>query len=83
MNESQGQAEKLKRNVQYLKDRLAIQDCIARHARGHDRHDSALLGSTYSEDGVDEHGNAINPGPKYAEWANATRALRWIVPPHA
>ena len=74
MNESQGQAAKLKRNVQYLKERLAIQDCIARHARGHDRHDTALLVSTYWEDGVDEHGNAINPGPRYAEWANATHA---------
>jgi hypothetical protein len=36
MNESQGQAEALKRKVQYRKVRLAIQDCIARHARGHD-----------------------------------------------
>lgn len=64
----------LLRDVQYLKDRQAILDCIARHARGHDRHDVELLTSTYHEDGIDEHGYAINPGPRYAQWANATHA---------
>jgi hypothetical protein len=66
--------EQLRRDVQYLKDRQAILDCIARHARGHDRHDVELLTSAYHEDGVDEHGYAINPGPKYAQWANAIHA---------
>ena len=63
--------ERRERKLQYLLDRSEILDCIARHARGCDRFDSALLGSAYHEDGVDEHGLAINPGPKYAEWANA------------
>lgn len=63
--------EQLRQDVQYLKDRQAIYDCIALHARGHDRHDVELLTSVYHEDGVDEHGFAINPGPKYAEWSNA------------
>ena len=66
--------EQLRRDVQYLMDRQAILDCIARHARGHDRHDVDLLTSTYHEDGIDEHGHAINPGPKYAQWANAVHA---------
>jgi len=66
--------QQLRRDVQYLKDRQAILDCIARHARGHDRHDVGLLTSAYHEDGVDEHGFAINPGPKYAQWANAIHA---------
>lgn len=66
--------ETLKLSVEYLKDRLAIQDCIARHARGHDRHDLALITSTYWGDGFDEHGNALNAGPQYAEWANSTHA---------
>jgi hypothetical protein len=39
--------EQLRRDVQYLKDRQAILDCIARHARGHDRHDSDLLTDAY------------------------------------
>ena len=64
----------LRRDVQYLMDRQAILDCIARHARGHDRHDVDLLTGAYHEDGVDEHGHAINPGPKYAAWANAIHA---------
>jgi hypothetical protein len=59
------------RKLQYLMDRTEILDCIARHARGCDRFDSELLASAYHADGVDEHGFAINAGPKYPEWANA------------
>jgi hypothetical protein len=67
--------EALARDVQFLKDRLAISDCIHRHARGHDRFDVELMSSSYHPDGVDEHGAAaINTGPEYAEWANATHA---------
>jgi ketosteroid isomerase-like protein len=66
--------EQLRRDVQHLKDRTEILDCLARHARGHDRHDAELLTSTYHEDGVDEHGYAVNAGPQYAEWANAQHA---------
>ncbi len=69
MNEAE--FEQLRLDVQYLKDRQAIYDCIARHARGHDRHDIDLLTDAYHHDGTDEHGYAINPGPKYAEWSNA------------
>lgn len=72
MNESE--LDQLRRDVQYLKDRQAIYDCIALHARGHDRHDVDLLTGVYHEDGVDEHGFAINPGPEYAAWSNATHA---------
>jgi hypothetical protein len=66
--------EQLRRDVRYLMDRQAILDCISRHARGHDRHDSELLTAAYHPDGIDEHGHAINPAPKYAEWANAVHA---------
>ncbi|HXK24690.1 MAG TPA: nuclear transport factor 2 family protein [Myxococcota bacterium] len=62
--------EQLQRDVQFLKDRAAILDCIAAHARGCDRHDVALLSSTYHPDGVDEHGKMKIPGPEYAAWAN-------------
>lgn len=62
--------EQLARDVQYLKDRRAIEDCINRHARGHDRCDLEIMASCYHEDGVDEHGYAVNPGPVYGEWAN-------------
>jgi SnoaL-like domain len=66
--------EQLQRDVRYLKDRTDILDCIARHARGHDRHDAELITSAYHEDGMDEHGHAVNPAPGYAEWANAQHA---------
>ena len=66
--------ENLRRDVQELKDRAAILDCIATHARGCDRHDVALLSSTYHDDGIDEHGTATIPGPEYAAWANAAHA---------
>jgi hypothetical protein len=67
--------ERLRRDVQYLKDRAEILECIARHARGCDRHDVELLTSTYHDDGIDEHGATINPGPEYAAWANSVHAM--------
>lgn len=71
---TEDQLERLQRDVRYLMDRCEILDCIARHARGHDRHDVELLSGAYHPDGIDEHGYAINAGPKYAEWANAVHA---------
>jgi hypothetical protein len=66
--------EDLRRDIRYLMDRQAILDCIASHARGHDRHDSDLLTAAYHRDGFDEHGRAVNPGPKYADWINPVHA---------
>lgn len=66
--------DQLRRDVQYLLDRTAILDCIADHARGCDRHDVELLTGTYHDDGVDEHGHAVTPGPEYAEFMNAVHA---------
>lgn len=65
----------LARDVQYLKDRRDIEDVVHRHARGHDRFDVDMLTAAYHADGIDEHGaGAVNPGPEYAEWANAIHA---------
>ncbi len=67
--------QRLAQDVQFLKDRLAINDCVHNHARGHDRFDIDLLTAAYHPDGIDEHGGAaINRGPEYAEWANAIHA---------
>ena len=66
--------EQLARDVQYLKDRRAIEDCINRHARGHDRFDLEIMTDCYHADGVDEHGFAVNEGPVYGEWANKIHA---------
>ena len=57
--------------VQGVKDRQDILDCLTREARGRDRHDAELTASCYWEDGADEHGLSITPGPLYGEQANA------------
>jgi ketosteroid isomerase-like protein len=72
--DTEAELEALRRDVQYLKDRQAIADCIAAHARGCDRHDVEVLTNTYHDDGVDEHGATINSGSEYAAWANAVHA---------
>ena len=64
----------LRRDVRYLKDRVAVLDCIATHARGCDRHDATVLTSAYHDDSTDEHGTANILGPEYAAWANAAHA---------
>ena len=33
-----------------------------------------MITAAYHDDGFDEHGNAVNPGPKYAEWINPVHA---------
>lgn len=67
--------QQLAADVAYIKDRMAIEDCIHRHARGHDRFDVEMMTACYHADGVDEHGAAaVYPGPEYGEWANATHA---------
>ena len=68
------EVEALRRDVQQLKDRQAILDCIARHARGCDRHDVDLISAAYHADAIDEHGFATNTGSEYGAWANASHA---------
>jgi hypothetical protein len=64
----------LHQKLDFLLDRQAIIDCIVLHARGHDRHDPDLITAAYHDDGFDEHGNTVNPGPRYAEWINSVHA---------
>jgi hypothetical protein len=75
---TQDELEQLRRDVRYVKDRIEILDCVANQARGHDRHDAELMTSVYADDGVDEHGPAVNPGPKYGEWANKTHTRAFL-----
>ena len=64
--------EDLRRDVQYLKDRLAILDCIATLSRGTDRHDIDLITSAFHSDGWDEHGSIVTAGPEFGAAMNAT-----------
>jgi hypothetical protein len=61
----------LRQAVREMRDRQAIHDCLVREARGRDRFDAAMTASCYWEDGADEHGPAVTPGPEYGERANA------------
>jgi SnoaL-like domain len=71
---STGELQELQRKIDYLMDRQAILDCIASHVRGHERHDSTLITGAHHDDGFDEHGKTVNPGPSYAQWINAGHA---------
>ena len=53
----------VRRDVQYLKDRLAILDCISTLSRGTDRHDVDQMTSAFHSDGWDQHGNTAVAGP--------------------
>ena len=74
--------EALASDVRHLKDRAEILDCIARHARGCDRHDDDLITSAYLADAVDEHGHATNRGDEYAAWINPAHAATSKVHTH-
>ena len=60
----------LRRELEYVKDRWAILDCIMRQSRGHDRHDLDLMASVYHPEGVDEHRPVVKSGAEYGEYAN-------------
>ncbi len=64
--------EDLRRDVQYLKDRLAILDCISTLSRGTDRHDVDLMTKAFHRDGWDEHGTSVVQGPQFGDSMNAT-----------
>lgn len=61
----------LRKDVQHLKDRQEILDCLVRETRGRDRHDAELTKSCYWDDGADEHGAVVTAGPEYGDKANA------------
>ena len=69
-------------DVEYLKDRLAIQDVVMRHARGVDRHDEQLMNSCYWEDGIARYGPAIVAGPEYGAWSNGAHDGRFKLHSH-
>ena len=56
--------------LQYMLDRLEIQDVIHRYARGLDRHDDDLLRSVFHEDAMDNHGPWVGPREAFVAWAN-------------
>ncbi|WP_436791712.1 nuclear transport factor 2 family protein [Yinghuangia sp. YIM S10712] len=66
--------QELRRELRYVKDRMAILDCVMNQSRGRDRHDLEILAGIYHDDGMDEHGHAVTMGPEYGEDANKAHA---------
>ena len=66
--------DNVRRDLQYLKDRLAILDCISTLSRGTDRHDVDQMTNAFHPDGWDHHGNTVVAGPEFGESMNATHA---------
>ncbi len=67
--------DQLRRDVDILIDRRAIEDVIHSHARAHDRFDVELMRAAYHDDAVDEHGSgAVNTAHDYPDWANRIHA---------
>ena len=64
----------VRRDVQYLKDRQAILDCISTLSRGTDRHDVDQMTNAFHPDGWDQHGNTVVAGAEFGATMNATHA---------
>jgi hypothetical protein len=56
--------------LRQLSDRAEIADCITRCARGMDRHDAALMSSSYHDDAIDDHGPYVGPASGFIEHVN-------------
>lgn len=65
-----GDLQQLAADVQMLKDRQSILDCIYRYCRGLDRHDDDLLRSAFHPDAIDNHGAWVGGMDEFIPWAN-------------
>lgn len=63
--------EQLQREVQELRDREAIKECIFRYCRGADRLDREVMLSAYHVDAIDEHGKFVGTAAEFVDWALA------------
>lgn len=58
--------------VQELIDRMDIQNCINRLARGMDRHDDELMASAYHPDAWDDHGVTAGTAADFIRFLNGS-----------
>ena len=63
--------EQLQREIQDLRDRERIKDCIYRYCRGADRLDREVMLSAYHPDAIDEHGKFVGTAAEFVDWALA------------
>ncbi|TAL03736.1 MAG: nuclear transport factor 2 family protein [Rhodospirillaceae bacterium] len=74
--------ERLARDVQYLRDRQDILDCIQRESRARDRQDVDQIASCWWDDGADEHGPIITKAPDYPTQANLGHSANFNMTSH-
>jgi hypothetical protein len=74
--------ERLAKQVQWLLDREAIQDCVYRYARGLDRHDPEMFASPYHSDAIDRHGDFVGTRDEFVPWGLDLLASEWDTHTH-
>jgi len=67
--------------LNYLKDRQAILDCLKRYTRGADRHDVELIKSAFWPDAIISYGRPITV-EEFATWANSLHAAKFVQNQH-
>lgn len=67
--------------LNYLKDRQAILDCLKRYTRGADRHDVELIKSAFWPDAIISYGRPITV-EEFATWANSLHATKFVQNQH-
>lgn len=82
MDEIAARLESIEIELRDLRDRRDILACVSNYARGCDRHDGEVLSRAFHEDGVDEHGFKVNPGPLYWVWANEQHSRGSLINMH-
>jgi hypothetical protein len=84
MSESELRQElaQLRREVQELRDRQEIQDCLVGYSRGLDRHDSELLSSIYHDDAIDHHGDFLGSPADFVPWVNDLHEAGYVAHQH-
>ena len=68
--------------LQRLLDRAAIHDCLARYARGIDRHDDELALSAFFDDAVDRHGQNARSPRELVAWGASQHESVWDAHQH-
>ena len=72
----------LREELQRMRDRQEIHDCVLRYARGLDRHDEEILASVFHDDAIDHHGDFIGTRDEFVPWANALHEDGWTAHTH-
>ena len=73
---------RLGHELQALRDRQAILDCVYRYARGLDRHDEDIFASAFHDDAIDHHGGFLGRRDEFVPWGLGLLASEWDAHTH-